>query len=463
MRKWSLIVVGLFLVLSGQFAWAQTPTLFQGTASARFINPVPSTAVITGVGTSSIAWGTPIGTPPSSLNFGASSGYRVNEDEVFSLGNLTFFNGTIQLGTEINSIDFEVTAHITNPSGVGSQAYTFRFSIINSPNTGNPIGDSDSVFLPSGFFSQIFTTPDGSQFTLELVGFGTVTGSGFSTIDQFFVQESASASAQLLARFVRVPDLRATAFEYRVPIVRDELELNSPVAVNVPYVVTATVENRGQGRAGSFTATVYLSSDNVIDPERDFPLQSVTVAGLAPGAPPMTLTINMQPPTTWPDTLPRWSGVVTIGLVIDPQRRLPDGDFTNNQNRGIGTDTRPLQLYDAVPPVSDPVDGLNYRQALLWMFRNGFHPIELPGPIPDIVGSGWSKWLSPSLNIRSPLDGKIRNGTAYRQNAFIQERPRGSGNYRIRLQGTATFGEPNPETAVFFLWPFYVYDWHERY
>jgi len=87
----------------------------------------------------------------------------------------------------------------------------------------------------------------------------------------------------------------------------------------------------------------------------------------------------------------------------------------------------------------------------------------LPEPIPDIVGTGWTRHLSPSLNFRSAFDGEIRNGLAYRQNAFIQERPRGSGIYRIYLQGTETFAEPSPETAVFFLWPFYVDDWHSRY
>ncbi len=434
----------------------QLLALFGGTPSAVFLNPVPSSAVITGVGTSSIAWGdATFGTPPSSLNFSAASNFDVDEDQVFSLGNLTFFNGTIAVDTGIDAIDFRVTANVATPSGVGPQDFSFRFDIINSPNTGDPIGDSDSVFLPSGFFSRVFTTPDGSQFTLELVGFGSVSGSGYSTISQFFVQESASASAQLLGRFVRVPDLTATSFSYRVPADATG-ELNGPVAANAQYVVTATVKNQGQGRAGTFKATVYLSSDSVIDPRFDIPLQSTTVAGLAPGAS-TTITLNMAPPSSWPAALPPWSGVVTIGLVIDPDRVLPDGEFANNQNQGVGIDTRPLQLYDPIPPTSVPATGLSYRDALLWMFRNGFHPVP-PG-----TGSGWSRALSSSLNFRSAFDGELRSGLAYRQNAFIQ--PEAGGTYRIFLQGTEFIAEPNPETAIFYglTWFNYVADWHPRY
>jgi len=313
--------------------------------------------------------------------------------------------------------------------------------------------------LPSGFFSRIFTTSDGSRFTLELVGFGTVTGSGYNTISQFFVQESASASAQLLARFVRVPDLTttaaATSFFYWVPADATRA-LNGPVAVNTPYRVTATIKNQGQGRAGSFTAAVYLSFDPVINPQGDgdTPLEYVTIPGLDPGES-TAVTFTMKPPTTWPAALPPWSGVVTIGLVIDPQRLLPDADFTNNQNRGVGIDTRPLQLYDGIPPTSIAQTGLTYRGALQWMVLNGFHPV------PPLAGSGWSKHLSPSLLFRSPFDGQLRNGLAYRQNAFIQSEA--GGTYRIAMQGTEFFAEPSPETAAAFGWFNYVRDWHPRY
>jgi hypothetical protein len=250
-------------------------------------------------------------------------------------------------------------------------------------------------------------------------------------------------------------DLTSTSFGYRVPADATG-QLNGPVAANAPYIVTATIKNQGQGSAGTFTATVYLSSDTVIDPQRDIPLQTTTVTGLAPGAS-TTITINMSPPSTWPAALPPWSGVVTVGLVIDPQQLLSDDDFTNNQNVGVGIDTRPLQLYDGIPPTSIPATGLSYRGALLWMVQNGFTPVP-PG-----TGSGWSKHLSSSLNIRSAFDGQIRSGLAYRQNAFIQ--PVAGGTYRIFLQGNAFFAEPNPETAILYglTWFNYVADWHPRY
>jgi len=247
------------------------------------------------------------------------------------------------------------------------------------------------------------------------------------------------------------PDLTTTAFEYQVPASRRPL--NSPVASNASYSITAKVENIGSGPAESFTVTVYLSSDATIDPQRDHVLESVTVPELAAGAS-TTVQIDMEPPSTW---APGWSGVVTIGLVIDPQRLLPDIDFTNNQNRGVGVDSQPLQLYDPVPPVSTRASGLTYRQALLWMARNRFVP-QLPG-----TGRGWTRPLSPRLRIRSPFDGGIRNGLAYRQDAGIY--PVRRGVYRIDVSGTATFGEPAPLTTLVYgrRWLSYVRDWHDRY
>lgn len=432
------------------------PALFQGTDSAVFLDPAPSSAVISGVGTNQIAWGTAnFGTPPSSLRFTAGSGFDVDVDQLFTLGSLTFFNGTIALGTEITGIDFRLRATVNSPASVGAQDFRFYFAVTNTPNTGNPDADADSVFLPSSLVSQVFATPDGSQFSLELVGFGQVTGNGFNTIDRFHVRENASATAQLLGRFVRVPDLVASAFSYKVT--GDATgESNGPIAVNLPYVITATVRNQGQGRSGTATVGVYLSADGVIDPATDIRIGTATLGALAPGGS-TNLTINMASPTNWPNASTRF-GTVTIGLAIDPDRLLPDGDFTNNQNRGVGTDSRPMQLYDAAPQVSRITLGVSYREAQRWLENNGYSAVG------RLFGSGWSKPLSSSLTITSPFDGRSRTGNAYRLNAFIVRSQSGQG-FDIHLQGTSTLAEPNPETALGYglSWLLYVRDWHARY
>ncbi len=58
------------LVLAILWAASLSAAPVAGSSSGIFLNPVPNTAVVSGIGTSSFTWGTPtFGTPPSSLNF----------------------------------------------------------------------------------------------------------------------------------------------------------------------------------------------------------------------------------------------------------------------------------------------------------------------------------------------------------------------------------------------------------
>lgn len=265
---------------------------------------------------------------------------------------------------------------------------------------------------------------------------------------------TASVKKDLVAK----PDLITTAFNYQVPDIRDAaLRQNSPLAYNQPYTITATISNQGQATSAPTTLGIYLSLDGVINQVTDFRIGTAPVPSLAPGAQ-TTVSVKMAAPDSWPATLPKWQGVVTLGLVVDPNHYLPDADFSNNQNRGDGIDVRQVSLYDRVPPITYPVTGATQVQAFGWLLSNGFKPV------PPFTGSGWSKSLSTDLNFESPFDGVVRSGLAYRQNAFVLYDV-GANSYTILLQGNDQFGEPNPETAAFYGWGWfnYVVDWHARY
>ncbi len=303
-------------------------------------------------------------------------------------------------------------------------------TIFTMPNSAG----SASLSIP------ITTRPDPTRPHLLLVA---------DALDQ--IEETNEANNQAV---VALADLVGTSFHYKVPSDSIGAE-NGPLPTNASYEVFGTIRNQGRGDSGPVTVAVYLSFDNVIDPTVDFEIGTTVLSSLASGDE-LSFKLEMLPVSTWPNTLPPWSGKVTIGMMIDPDRNLFERTFQNNRNSGIGVDTQSVHLYDPIPPVKTVLTNATYRQALLWLFRNGFKPV------PPLTGSGWSKSLSSNIRIRSPFDGQTRSGLAYRQNAFIVG---SGGKYSVVVQGSETIAEPNPETALLYgvRWFDYVADWHPRF
>jgi hypothetical protein len=191
-----LMIQSLLIVPLVQHASAATAptTRYQGSTSGVFTNN--DTGVVSGIGTNSFSWG--IGQPSrSKLTFAGSpfdvnvrTGYVYgprarNDAEVFSLGNLSYFNGTIAGGTGANSVQLDVTAAVTSPVATNPATFPSPFTLVNSPNTDDPIASADSVFLPRNLPPVVTNTPGNYPITLEIPGFGQTTGSGFSTVNQF--------------------------------------------------------------------------------------------------------------------------------------------------------------------------------------------------------------------------------------------------------------------------------------
>jgi len=155
--------------------------------------------VTTGVGTNHFTWGngSTFGTGPSWLEF-TGTPFSGTSDVPFAFGTLTYFNGTVLLDTRADTVDLATLLTFTTPSGL-SQDFTYHLGLVNTPNTGDPSASADYVYLPGTIPSAHFTE-GGVDYTLEFLGFGAVTGSGFTTIDSFHVQENSTASAELLGR-----------------------------------------------------------------------------------------------------------------------------------------------------------------------------------------------------------------------------------------------------------------------
>jgi hypothetical protein len=79
------------------------------------------------------------------------------------------------------------------------ESFDFTLSLINTLNTGDEAASADYVQFNNVFPSSTFSL-GGVDYTLELFGFGTLTGAGFTSIDGFHVIENGSASTQLIGR-----------------------------------------------------------------------------------------------------------------------------------------------------------------------------------------------------------------------------------------------------------------------
>lgn len=172
-----------------------------GGSSGIFINPTgPSGMTVTGVGTNNFTWG--VGSPPSSLEYTGNT-FAEDTDDVFSFGTLEYFNGAISGGTQADSVNLSVLLSLTSPAGI-IESFQYNMGLINTINTNDPNASADIVNLPSTIPNTFFTI--GSvDYTLEFMGFGVISGSGFTTIDNFHVLEGFTASAEMLGRITVAP------------------------------------------------------------------------------------------------------------------------------------------------------------------------------------------------------------------------------------------------------------------
>jgi hypothetical protein len=169
---------------------------FTGGASGIFVNPTGGSGMVTtGVNSNSFTWGSGVNSPSSSLNFTGVTFAGIVPEQTFSLGSLSYFNGTVLDGTQCLSVGLQTTLAFTSPVGL-TKNFDFNFDLLNTPNTGTPEQNADSVFLSSLFPTTTFTV-DGIDYTLKL-GFGSVIGGGFSEVSKFSVLEGQSASADLI-------------------------------------------------------------------------------------------------------------------------------------------------------------------------------------------------------------------------------------------------------------------------
>jgi hypothetical protein len=171
-----------------------------------------ATPKFTGVGESQFTWGVPniAGRQPNELTFQGSR-FVTTTNELFKVGDLTYFNGTILSNTSIQSVplDFEFTFDTTD---VLSQVFSINFDIVTTPNVGTPQENADSI-VPTTLISEQSFSLDSVDYTLKLVGFSS--DEGASRTQEFSVLEEARTTASLFGQIVEVP--RGSTDTSRIP------------------------------------------------------------------------------------------------------------------------------------------------------------------------------------------------------------------------------------------------------
>jgi hypothetical protein len=143
-----------------------------GSSSGVFANPSPagSPAVFSGVGTPFFTWGEPLTSSdvPSRLTFIGTTRFDPQQfDTVFPIGVLSFTNGVITAGTQVDVVDLNLTVF----SNFYRQILHLPTSLqlINTLNTENAFESADIVQFVAGGFTQRFHIFEGGHASAVLM------------------------------------------------------------------------------------------------------------------------------------------------------------------------------------------------------------------------------------------------------------------------------------------------------
>lgn len=191
---------------------------FEGIAVGKWSDPNigdNTNSIYAGVGTHTLNWGNAnFGTYPDGLSFTINP-FATEIGTVFKIGELSYFNGEVLLGTEIETAPLALNFELYEPTRL-TKSFVFEFDIDTTPNDGTPEENADTVFplnkVPQGFF-----TESGVNYTIELQGFSQ--DNGLTIEDGFKVLEGETTNASLYAKIVE--DTRSSVVDSLVnPVYR---------------------------------------------------------------------------------------------------------------------------------------------------------------------------------------------------------------------------------------------------
>ncbi|MEB3216684.1 MAG: choice-of-anchor K domain-containing protein [Nostocales cyanobacterium 94392] len=185
--------------------------LFSGSVGGTWGEPTPgeinTNHNYTGVGTNTFTWGDPTLFENASFNqllFEGSS-FSTDTNSLFQIGQLTYRNGTVLLGTSVESVPLKLNLSF-NQATKFNQEFKYEFYLENTPNlSDDPELNADYVFVTKDSDKPSFVY-DGHTYTLSLTGFSQ--DNGKTNVSEFRVLEGEKTTASIFARINKVSPSR---------------------------------------------------------------------------------------------------------------------------------------------------------------------------------------------------------------------------------------------------------------
>ncbi|MEO1373850.1 MAG: choice-of-anchor K domain-containing protein [Cyanobacteria bacterium J06635_10] len=158
----------------------------------------------TGENTNTFSWGDPTlfeNASSNQLKFEGNS-FDTDEGSLFKIGDLTYVNGTVLLGTSVESVPLNLGLSFSEPTEI-DQVFEYEFYLQNTPNlSDDPELNADFVFVANNDAKRSFIY-GGEEYTLSLTGFSQ--DNGKTNPSEFRVLEGEETTAAIFAQINKVP------------------------------------------------------------------------------------------------------------------------------------------------------------------------------------------------------------------------------------------------------------------
>ncbi|MEB3343434.1 choice-of-anchor K domain-containing protein [Okeania sp.] len=172
---------------------------FAGFFNGKWGEPTPGIEndfpVFAGVDTHSFKWGEDPQTFRNELNF-IINPFSTEVNQNFKIGNLTYFNGSVNIGTNVESVPLNIELELYDPTRITGN-FEFDFNLISTPGSDDPEEDADFVIPVNEISSGSFQYKD-NDYTIRLLGFSQDNGLTFT--EELSALENSITTAGLYAK-----------------------------------------------------------------------------------------------------------------------------------------------------------------------------------------------------------------------------------------------------------------------